>query len=193
LGQPGKPGSSTNDVLLKTPPPAMVSPVMVGAEAASPQPTVPSCASMRTMTLRAWVTVSAAIFTGLVSGSATGIASTRRITSGFHRVRAARFLPSGRLLALWAQDKTYGIDAMDADGKNRETLSEGSTYYRTISPSPDGRFLVATYTFDLGFHALDALKLRQTEEVRLLDVQGRPLARLVHSWRDRNHSPSWTR
>jgi Tol biopolymer transport system component len=118
---------------------------------------------------------------------------TRRITSGFHRVRAARFLPSGRLLALWTEGKTYGIDAMDSDGKNRETLSEGSTYYRTIAPSPDGRFLLATYTFDLGFHALDALKLRQTEEVRLLDLQGRSLARLVHSWRDQNHSPAWTR
>ena len=60
----------------------MVSPVMVGADAASPQPTVPSCASMRTRRLRAWVTVSAAIFTGLVSGKASGIASTRRIASG---------------------------------------------------------------------------------------------------------------
>ena len=60
----------------------MVSPVMVGAEAASPQPTVPSRASMRTRILRAWVTVSAAILTGLVSGSATGIASTRRMVSG---------------------------------------------------------------------------------------------------------------
>ena len=55
---------------------------MVGAEAASPQPTVPSAASMRTSRFCAAVMVSAAIFIGVFSGSATGIASTRRMTSG---------------------------------------------------------------------------------------------------------------
>ena len=55
--------------------PATVSPVMVGAEAASPQPTVPSSDSMRTSTLSARVTVSPAIFTGLPIGRLTAMGS----------------------------------------------------------------------------------------------------------------------
>ncbi len=47
---------------------ATVSPVMVGAEAASPQPTAPSSDSMRTRTFSARVTVSPAIFTGFFIG-----------------------------------------------------------------------------------------------------------------------------
>jgi Tol biopolymer transport system component len=119
--------------------------------------------------------------------------ATRRITGGFRLMREPRFLPSGRLLALWAQGKQFGLDAMDADGKNRETLSEQSTYYRTFSPSPDGRYLLATYRFDLGFHPIEALKVRQTEEVHLLDAAGRSMAPVVSSWRYTNHSPSWVR
>ena len=82
---------------------------------------------------------------------------------------------------------------LDADGKNRETLWQGPIYYRTITPSPDGRFFAATFTYDLGFHPSDALKLRKTEEVRLLDAQGRPLAILARSGRYPNHSPDWGR
>jgi Tol biopolymer transport system component len=119
--------------------------------------------------------------------------ATRRITGGFRLMREPRFLPSGRLLALWSQGKQFGLDAMDSDGKNRETLSETSTYYRTFVPSPDGRYLLATYRFDLGFHPIEALKLRQTEEVHLLDVAGRSIAPVVSSWRSTNHSPSWVR
>jgi len=52
-----------------------------GAEAASPQPTVPSTARSDQEILRG-VMVSAAIFIGDFSGSATGIASMRRIVSG---------------------------------------------------------------------------------------------------------------
>ena len=48
---------------------------MVGAEAASPQPTVPSAASMRTSRFCAAVMVSADIFIGVFSGSATGAMS----------------------------------------------------------------------------------------------------------------------
>ena len=62
-----------------------MSPVIVGAEAASPQPTMTRCppsASMRTSTLSAVAIVTPAIFIGFLSGSATGIASTRRMTSG---------------------------------------------------------------------------------------------------------------
>jgi len=117
----------------------------------------------------------------------------RRMTGGFRRMREPRFLPSGRLVALWALEKQYGLDVMDADGKNRETLSQGSTYYRTVRPSPDGRFFAATYTFDLGFHLGEALRLRPTEEVHLLDAAGRPAAVLARSWRHANHSPDWGR
>jgi hypothetical protein len=66
--------------------------------------------------------------------------SVKRLTGGFRVVRTARFLPSGRLLCLWSQGKQFGMDVMDADGKNRETLSQGSAFYRTVAPSPDGRY-----------------------------------------------------
>jgi len=122
-----------------------------------------------------------------------GAGRTRRLTGGFRKMREPRFLPSGRLLALWSQDKRFGIEVMDADGKNKETLVQGSTFYRTVAPSPDGRFFAATYTFDLGFHPTEALKLRQTEEVRLLDGQGRAVATLARSWRHSSHSPEWAR
>ena len=55
---------------------------MVGAEAASPQPTVPPAASIRTSRFSALVMVTPAIFIGAFSGSATGMASTRRMVSG---------------------------------------------------------------------------------------------------------------
>jgi len=116
---------------------------------------------------------------------------SRRLTTGFRKLHSQRFLPSGRLLCLWSEGKRYGIDVMDADGKNRETLTEGSVCYRTLAPSPDGRFLAATFAFDLRFHPLDALKLRQTEEVRLLDARGAALGVLARSWSHSNHSPAW--
>lgn len=118
---------------------------------------------------------------------------TRRITGGFRRSYHPRFLPSGRLLVLWSQEKQFGIDVMDANGKSRETLAEDSAYYRTVAPSPDGRFLAVTFTFDLRFHPADALKLRQTEEVRLLDAHGNRVGVLAQSWRYANHSPDWGR
>jgi Tol biopolymer transport system component len=114
----------------------------------------------------------------------------KRLTSGFRQYRALRLLPSGRLLALWSQDKQFGMDAMDADGANRETLSQGSVFYRSVAPSPDGRYLAATFTFDLGFHPLDAL-VGRTEELRLLDARGRELGVLARSWRRANHSAAW--
>src|SRR3954468_4638057 len=60
---------------------------MFGAEAASPQPTVPSAASMRTSRLWACAMVTPAIFMGLSSGSATGMASTRRTIKGARSTR----------------------------------------------------------------------------------------------------------
>jgi Tol biopolymer transport system component len=112
----------------------------------------------------------------------------RRLTGGFRLVRQARFLPSGRLLCLWRQDKHFGIDAMDQDGGNRETLSQGTAFYRTVAPSPDGRYLAATFSYES-----DALRFRQREEVRLLDARGQPLGTLVKSWRTATHSPNWGR
>jgi len=115
---------------------------------------------------------------------------TRRLAGGFKKSRYPRLLPSGRLLCLWTEGKLYGIDVMDLDGKNRETLAQGTVYYRTVAPSPDGRFVAATFTFDLGFHPAQVL-LRQREEVRLLDASGQPLVPLLHSWRHAFHSPDW--
>jgi len=62
--------------------PPSVSPVMVGAEAASPKPTEPPLASMRTSTFSAVAIVTPDMVMGALSGSATGMASTRRMISG---------------------------------------------------------------------------------------------------------------
>jgi Tol biopolymer transport system component len=116
-----------------------------------------------------------------------------RLTGGFRRYRSPRFLTSGRLLALWSQEKEFGIDVMDANGKNRETLSQGTAFYRSVAPSPHGRYLAAAFAYDLQFHPAEALKLRKVEEVRLLDERGQPLGPLARSWRDSSHSPDWGR
>ncbi len=116
---------------------------------------------------------------------------TSRLTGGFKKSRTPRFHPSGRVVCLWTEGKLQGIDVLDADGKNRETLWQGGVFYRRLAPSPDGRYFVATFTYDLQFHPADALKVRQTEEVRLLDARGQPLTRLEYSWRHSNHSPDW--
>ena len=52
-----------------------VSPVIIGAEAASPQPTRPLSASIRTSTLSARRTSSPAMMTGLSIGRLTAIGS----------------------------------------------------------------------------------------------------------------------
>jgi Tol biopolymer transport system component len=114
-----------------------------------------------------------------------------RVTSGFRKYRSPRFLPSGRLLALWTQEKQFGVDVMDPDGKNRETLSQGTVLYRSAAPSPDGRYLAASFSYDLEFHPVEALRARKTQEVRLLDAQGRVLGPLARSWSQSNHSPDW--
>src|SRR5262245_50991760 len=56
-----------------------VSPVMVGAEAASPQPTTPLSASIRTSTLSACRISTPAMNTGFFIGKLTAIGSTRLI------------------------------------------------------------------------------------------------------------------
>jgi Tol biopolymer transport system component len=114
--------------------------------------------------------------------------SVKRLTGGFRLVRTARFLPSGRRVCLWSQGKQFGLDVMDADGKNRETLSQGSAFYRTVVPSPDGRYLAATLTYEA-----NALRFQQREEVRLLDAKGLEITTLADSWRTATHSPHWGR
>jgi Tol biopolymer transport system component len=115
----------------------------------------------------------------------------RRLTGGFRKVRHPRMTPAGRLIYLWSQDKQFGLDAMDLEGKERETLWTGSTSYSGLTPSPDGRYLLATFAFDLRFHWRDVLKLRATEELRLLDAHGAPLAVVARSLRHSNHSAQW--
>jgi len=114
----------------------------------------------------------------------------KRLTGGFRKYRKLRPLPSGRLLALWSQDKQFGMETLDLEGGSREVLLQGSVFHRSVAPSPDGRYLAATFTFDLGFHPLDAL-LGQTEEIHLLEARGQTLGVLARSWRRANHSPDW--
>jgi Tol biopolymer transport system component len=115
----------------------------------------------------------------------------RRLTGGFKRERSPRFLPGGRVVCAWSEGKRHGLDVIDAEGKGRVTLEEGEAFHRTVAPSPDGRFLAATLTWDAGFRPLDALLGAQREEVVLLDASGRALAPLEASRRHANHSPDW--
>jgi len=115
----------------------------------------------------------------------------RRLTGGFKRERSPRFLPSGRIACAWSEGKKHGIDVIDAEGRSREPLAEGGALYRTIAPSPDGRFLAATLTWDAGPRSLTALLGARGEEVCLLDAAGREVALLESSWRHANHSPDW--
>jgi Tol biopolymer transport system component len=116
-----------------------------------------------------------------------------RVTSGFRKYRSPRFLPTGRLLAPWTLEKQFGIDVMDLDGRNRETLSRGTALYASASPSPDGRYLAVSFTYDLEFHPAEAFRTRKTQEVRLLDAGGQPVGPLAASWSVSNHSPDWGR
>ncbi len=118
-------------------------------------------------------------------------ARTRRLTGGFRRWRQPAFLPDGRLLGLWQEEKLFGADVMDADGKNRVALFEGTTFYRTLAPAPDGRHFAATFSFDLRFHPMEALRPKHVEEVRLLDAQGQEIAPLLRSWSTAFRSPQW--
>jgi Tol biopolymer transport system component len=118
---------------------------------------------------------------------------TRRLTGGFRNERSPRFLPDGRLACAWSEGKRHGIDAFDPSGGSRQTLFEGGTVYRTLAPSPDGRFLAATFSHDFAFNPLRALLPRQTEEVRLLGLDGRELATLEGSAWHTCHSPDWGR
>jgi Tol biopolymer transport system component len=117
----------------------------------------------------------------------------RRLTGGFKRERSPRFLSPERIVCAWSEGKRHGIDAVDAEGRSRAPLAEGGAFYRTLAPSPDGRFLAATLTWDAGLRPLDAVFGAQKEGVRLLDAAGREVARLEGSRRHANHSPDWGR
>ncbi len=118
---------------------------------------------------------------------------TRRLTSGLRRSHAPVFTPDGRLFYLWSADKQFGLDALSPDLRERQALSTGSAFYRTLAVSPDGRYLAATFTYDLGFHPLEALKLRRSEELHLLDARGLPIGVVRRSRRCSYHSPVWGR
>lgn len=118
----------------------------------------------------------------LASGTA------RPLTRGFRAMRCPRFLPDGRLLALWTEDKRFGIDVLGADLGGRETLVQGTDYYRTIAPSPDGRYVAAALAF-----RTDALRLRQSGRIVLLDARGRRVGTLAAAWRHAYSAPSWGR
>jgi Tol biopolymer transport system component len=117
----------------------------------------------------------------------------RRLTGGFKRERSPRFLPDGRIVCAWSEGKKHGIDAIDAEGTGRAPIAEGGAFYRTIAPTPDGRFLAATLTWDAGFRPLDALLGGDKERVVLLDASGAAVALLESSRRHANHSPAWGR
>jgi Tol biopolymer transport system component len=117
---------------------------------------------------------------------------TRRLTGGFRNERSPRFLADGRLVCAWSEGKHHGIDVLDADG-GRQTLVEGSVVYRTLAPSPEGRFLAVTFSHDLTLRPLRAFLPWQTEEVRLVGIEGRELATLESSIWHTSHSPDWGR
>ena len=116
-----------------------------------------------------------------------------RLSGSFKRDRSPRFLSDGRLACAWSEGKKHGIDAIDLATRSRTTLTEGGVFYRTLSPSPDGRFLVVTRSWDSRLDPLAILFGGQREELHLLDVTGRERGRLEASRRHANHSPDWGR
>ncbi|MBN2371692.1 MAG: PD40 domain-containing protein [Vicinamibacteria bacterium] len=114
-----------------------------------------------------------------------------RLTHGFKKWRAPRCLRDGRLVVPWSLEKIHGIDRMDADGRNRVTLYEGSIFYAGLSPSPNGAHFAATFSYDLAFHPMQALRLRKGEEIHLLRFDGGHAGVLARSSRHANHSPDW--
>jgi Tol biopolymer transport system component len=117
----------------------------------------------------------------------------QRLTLGLRKYHGPRFLPGGRLLVLWSEGKRFGFEAMDLDGRNQEPLHEGTASYGSVAPSPDGRYLAATFVFDLAFRPADALRLKKAREVHLLDARGRFVGVLERAVRSESHSPQWGR
>lgn len=115
-----------------------------------------------------------------------------RLSGGFKRERSPRFLAPDRIVCAWSENKTHGIDVIELATKTRTTLVAGGTYYRTVAPSRDGRFLAATRSFDAALPPLGGF-FGQKEEIELLDGEGRQLALLEASRRHASHSPDWGR
>jgi Tol biopolymer transport system component len=116
-----------------------------------------------------------------------------RLTGGFKRDRSPRFLGPGRLVCAWSEGKKHGIDAIDTATRARETITEGGVFYRTLTLSPDGRFLAVTRSWDSGVPPFAGLLGAPKEEVRVLDASGHERGRLESSRRHANHSPDWGR
>jgi hypothetical protein len=70
-----------------------------------------------------------------------------------------------------ARARSTAIDAIDLATRARHTLVEGGVFYRTLAPSPDGRFLAVTRSWDSGVPPFAAC-WRAQGEVRLLDAAG---------------------
>lgn len=118
---------------------------------------------------------------------------SRRLTGGLRRHWQPRLLPGGEILCLWSEDKLYGADAVDPEGRGHRTLWQGGVRYRSLWPAPDGRHFVATYAYDLGFHPVEALLRRGDRELRVLDQAGRAVAVLQSSRNESRHSAGWGR
>jgi Tol biopolymer transport system component len=116
-----------------------------------------------------------------------------RVSGGMKRDRAPRFLDGGRLVCAWSEGKLHGIDAIDLATRTRTTLVQGAVFYRTLAPSPDGRFLAATRSWDGGTGLVAALFGGRREAIGLLDAAGHELARLEGGRRHASHSPDWGR
>jgi Tol biopolymer transport system component len=116
-----------------------------------------------------------------------------RLTGGFKRERSPRFLGPGRLACAWSEGKKHGIDAIELATRERQTLTEGGVFYRTLAPSPDGRFLAVTRSWDSGVPRFAGLLGAAKEEVRVFDSSGHEQGRLVASSRHANYSPDWGR
>jgi Tol biopolymer transport system component len=105
--------------------------------------------------------------------------------------RDATFVAFVREENLFSTEKEFGIDTIAPDGGGRETLRQGSVRYRTLAPSPDGRYLAATFSYDLQFRLAEAIGLSHSEEVHLLDARGGFVGVLARSWRSPWAEPSW--
>jgi Tol biopolymer transport system component len=116
-----------------------------------------------------------------------------RLSGGYRRERSPRFLGPGRIACAWSEGNTHGIDVIDLATRARETLTQGDVFYRTLAPSPDGRFLVATRSWDGALRPLSVLTGGPKERVVLIDATGHERGTLAASSRHANHSPDWGR
>lgn len=117
----------------------------------------------------------------------------RRLTGGFRRERAPRFVSAETIACAWSEGKEHGIDLVGADGRGRRTLVAGQRYYDGLAPSPGGRFLAATLAYDMDRSPLRALLGAQREELHLLSADGREVAVLEASSRHANRAADWGR